>query len=735
MRYSVLIILRFSLLYGCLVLGISCYTAEKPRLPSECVRKVTNADRRVLARGPVVQNVTTNSVVIMGRPVESLLDSKVEIVIKTPGGASHTADGRHARKKDTFEIAVKGLPADTLCSYTVKVGGKRVGPFSFRTAPAGIDTPVRFAIYGDTRTYPKDHARVADAIANEQPCFTLCAGDLVTHGKDKSQWDPQYFIPARNLLANVPVFPCLGNHEERGQPYFDLFSLPGNESYYEMVYGPVRIVTVDQYQPYEKGSVQYKWLENVLAKKFKGWTLVQFHKPPFFGINWKRNTNRKVVDNLVPLFEKYGVDLVINGHYHYYFRTVPLSSKAGEKGIIYVISGGGGAPLHSADKDTPYMATTRSAHHYLICDATAGELKCRAMTPEGEEIDRFTLSRKSPPSAHAWPTLVDMIPGLVARLRVKMDMLAAFRKPFLEADSTEYTVTLKNPENFLCSVVAEWQTQKTAWKVKPVRKKFNLKPGEKKTLKVTLIPPAIDKLYPVPVLALTVTVGKQKPFTILEPLPVINRPRGVVVLVKKGPVLDGVLDDPCWKKAEKLELRADDGSGLPPNNTVTRVIAAPDGLYVGVDCAEDDMDHIRDGSRRRDAPIWRDDAVEFIIDPDCDRKTYFHFGVSIAGIMMDRIRDPQWKKNAFAWNGKWSSKVRKGEKGWQVEARVPWSDLGLKQAPSPGTKAGFNVMRNEYSPDSNAENGVRHEWSHWAVTFKGNSPDRFGTLVFKSAGR
>jgi len=57
-----------------------------------------------------------------------------------------------------------------------------------------------------------------------------------------------------------------------------------------------------------------------------------------------------VQDALVPLFEQYGVDMVFNGHDHHYERTCPIRagqcSSAQEGGVVYYVTGGGGAPLY-----------------------------------------------------------------------------------------------------------------------------------------------------------------------------------------------------------------------------------------------------------------------------------------------------------------------------------------------------------------------------------------------------
>ncbi len=358
----------------------------------------------VLARGPVVQNATQDSVTIMGRPVELYLQEKVTIAVTPRNGSTIRASGMYERSKDTFEITVTGLPHGTACGYTLSVGDQEVGPFHFITAPASDRQAVRIAFYGDTRTQPEKHESVANAILSERPCIVLHSGDLVTDGRKEEQWNPEYFLPARNLFAYVPVYPCLGNHEHRAKYFFDLHSLPGNESYYAFGYGCVRFIIVDLYGPYGPGSEQYKWLEAELAKPRRSWTIVMFHEPPF-GAHPSRGINWKVVENLVPLLGRYKVDVVVSGDDHHYVRSKPLGESDGAFGVTYLVSGGGGAPLYDVEQ-MPWTAVTYKGHHYIICDASPDELRFVVRDPEGKLIDTFVMKRNSPPVAIGYLDLI-----------------------------------------------------------------------------------------------------------------------------------------------------------------------------------------------------------------------------------------------------------------------------------------------------------------------------------------
>jgi hypothetical protein len=135
---------------------------------------------------------------------------------------------------------------------------------------------------------------------------------------------------------------------------------------------------------------------------------------------------------LVDLFEQNGVDVVFSGHIHNYQRTYPLRFvAAGSRpapdangrvagrwildtkydglthtepdGIIYVVSGAGGARLYSReqhDDPTSWQGFTAkfiaNTHSLTAVDVTTERLTFRQISATGEELDRFTITRRNP---------------------------------------------------------------------------------------------------------------------------------------------------------------------------------------------------------------------------------------------------------------------------------------------------------------------------------------------------
>jgi len=380
---------------ACVILS-SC-TAQTPGvLPEPVARADVPSAKEVLFRGPVVQRVTPDGVSILGKPAEDLIDREVIVTVTPQRGEPVSASGRFDEERDTFVVRVDGLPANTACEYEVSIGGRKVGPFHFITALASDDksTPFRFAVYGDTRTLPDRHKQVADSILRSRPRFVLVVGDLVTDGQDRPSWDTEFFGPARGMGAYVEMIPCYGNHEADSPYLINLFELPGNGHYFTVDYGYVRMITLDQYTPLEPGSEQYEWLLAELARDWDGWLFCQFHEPPFPSHPGGMLEHKRIEDIFAALAE-HGVDVLFCGHHHYYQRTKPIAMTRGQRGVVELICGGGGAPTAEAQA-APYSASVYTGMHHLVVDVTPETLSGKVITPEGRVVDTFVLERGAP---------------------------------------------------------------------------------------------------------------------------------------------------------------------------------------------------------------------------------------------------------------------------------------------------------------------------------------------------
>ncbi len=336
-----------------------------------------------LVRGPYLQSVTPDGVIVVW-----------ETDVPGEGGVAYgegETGGESARMTDGIRathhaIPLTGLAPYTLYHYRVEMDGAPLsggGDFTFRTAAAPGQSAFTFAVFGDTRTQHDVHRGVAARVLAVAPDFALHTGDLVEAGSDPSQWEI-FFEIERELMARVPLFSTLGNHEGDHANYFEAFYLPGNERWYWFDYGSVRFVClqVDGFAEFGPGSQQYAWLEGVLADSARDWLVVYFHAPPYTSA---ADTYEEVVrPALPPLFERYGVDLVFNGHKHNYERNEV-------RGVTYIVTGGGGAPLYAQQEREPTQAAFAMVHHLVLVEVDGARLRATAISDAGEVLDQFEL--------------------------------------------------------------------------------------------------------------------------------------------------------------------------------------------------------------------------------------------------------------------------------------------------------------------------------------------------------
>ncbi|MEA2077491.1 MAG: metallophosphoesterase [Candidatus Marinimicrobia bacterium] len=287
---------------------------------------------------------------------------------------------------------LNGLLPDTKYYYKVS-NDSDLYRGSFTTAPDSNETAIKFFVYGDTRTYPQDHDKVAEQIIekysadSELHSIILSVGDLVGNGDYEGDWDNQFFNQdypnIMEMLGNLPYQSCIGNHEKSGILFKKYFPYPFvNGRYWSFDYGPAHFVVVDQYTNYSTGSEQLNWIENDLSSTDKIWKIMMFHEP---GWSAGGHGNEIPVQNyLQPLCEEYNVQIVFAGHNHYYAR-------AEVNDVTHITTGGGGAPIYSADENYPNIVTATSAHHYCIVSIDNNSLFCEALDINNSVLDSFTI--------------------------------------------------------------------------------------------------------------------------------------------------------------------------------------------------------------------------------------------------------------------------------------------------------------------------------------------------------
>ncbi len=264
--------------------------------------------------------------------------------------------------------------------------------------------PVSFAVLGDTQNSPDIWGAIVKRIYEERPSFIIHVGDLVQNGYNKEDWVEEFFKPAKDLLRFYPLYPVLGNHEGNHPFYYQYIDLPSPEWFYTVKKGDVLFIFADTNKDILPGSDQYQKLEKILASSDETWKIMVHHHPVyvseegFYGNTWfQRSVHGDPNEmHLKKLYDTYGVDLVLNGHAHFYERTWPLFNDRvdPEKGVVYITTGGGNDEYSKfAANKSWYDARTRVINHFLSVNIVGHTLYGSAIDTAGHVFDTFTIQK------------------------------------------------------------------------------------------------------------------------------------------------------------------------------------------------------------------------------------------------------------------------------------------------------------------------------------------------------
>lgn len=305
-------------------------------------------------------------------------------------------------------VRLDGLDAGSVYYYEVMASDDNGGRLdsevlTFQTA-VGRGTAFTFAMVGDTQAQPAAVKRIADQVWSHRPNFVCVAGDLVTTGADKSHWTDHFFPNMGPLIGRVPLFPALGNHEGNAKNYYDYMDLPAPEYYYAYSYGDADFFVLDTQKPLDSASEQHRWLATALAESDAKWKFVIHHKPVYtsdendYGNTWLGHSELGDgnVRNLVPLYERYGVDIVFNGHIHVYERTFPIRENRAvdRNGVVYMTVGGGGGHLEQFAPFNPWFSEKKvRTHHFCHVSVNGDLLRVQAIDDSGRLFDHFEIRK------------------------------------------------------------------------------------------------------------------------------------------------------------------------------------------------------------------------------------------------------------------------------------------------------------------------------------------------------
>ncbi len=374
----------------------------------------------------IVLNVTqdpSTSLAVNWRTHDSITAGSAEIMIVVSNPTNATkANGIKAKTETVthdgivanYHSAVfAGLQPNTLYMYRVGQGNYWSEWFHVRTAGKPGDK-LSFIYLGDVqqgmrtfwpRVIREAYVKMPDAK------LILYAGDIVNRGRNDHEWG-ELFYGGGFIHSTIPGMMSPGNHEHADNAagineitslWRPQFTLPENgpegleeTCYYSDVQG-VRFISLNSQAIWFGGGgmqKQTEWLENILTNNPNRWTCVVFHHP-VYSVKANRD-NENLREKFQPIFNKYKVDLVLQGHDHAYGRgmqKIPMPRTKDTSPTMYVVSMSGSKMYANdqpawADKSGGYLQL------YQLITVDGNTLSYRSYTATGELFDAFDLAKR-----------------------------------------------------------------------------------------------------------------------------------------------------------------------------------------------------------------------------------------------------------------------------------------------------------------------------------------------------
>jgi hypothetical protein len=367
-----------------------------------------------VTRGPYLQRGTPGGMVVRWRtefPADSVLryglaPGLLDAVVESP---ALTVE---------HEVEVSGLAADTTYYYAIATStGTLAGgdaEHRFVTSPVpGTRRAVRAWAIGDSGTGNASARAVRDAYLGHPGSAATDVWLMLGDNAYPDGTDPEYqaavFDTYPTLLRNTVLWPAFGNHDAasassatQSGPYYEVFTLPrlgeaggvatGTEAYYSFDYANVHFVCLDSEgsDPSPTGAMA-TWLAADLAATDQDWVVAFWHHAPYSRGSHDSDFDPPMIDmreDVLPVLEAGGVDLVLAGHSHSYERSFLVDGHYGPSGTLapgMIVDGGDGDPAGDGSYEKPVLGP---APHLGAVYAVAGN----AGSAQGGQLNHPVMS-------------------------------------------------------------------------------------------------------------------------------------------------------------------------------------------------------------------------------------------------------------------------------------------------------------------------------------------------------
>ncbi len=432
---------------------------------------------QTVIRGPYLQSLTPFSIKIKWR-TNLASNSRVHYGT-TPGNLNLTEDVTGSVTDHTVKLS--NLQPNTKYYYSVGtttqvLAGPSTQHYFVTAPPFGTVQPFRVWGIGDFGKANQGQIDVMNSYVNytgsTHTDLWLWMGDNAYNDGTDAEYQTKVFDIYKNIMTYMPFYPCPGNHDYNSVcaipcfsnptghsgPYLDIVDVPTmgeaggvastRELYYSFDYANVHFISLnselgslipgyDWCGTYSSsnftGSPLHTWLISDLNANTKPWTVVYFHQPPYTKGSHDSDDIYELYmtamrQNFIPIFEQYGVDVVLCGHSHVYERSYLLrghygtsstfnnsykvdgrSGKASlseeyvkyldgvnpNRGTVYVVCGNSGSSEPGAAINHPAMYYGHDGYGSFVMDFNGLRLDAKYLKSDGTIGDEFTIIKTS----------------------------------------------------------------------------------------------------------------------------------------------------------------------------------------------------------------------------------------------------------------------------------------------------------------------------------------------------
>ncbi len=407
-------------------------------------------------RGPYLQVGTPTSINVRWRTDVST-NSRVNYGLTS---GSHTFSVENSTLTTEHEVTLSGLTPYTKYYYSIGTTSAILAgddsSHHFITSPnPGIDTPTRIWMLGDSGTKNANARAVRDAYynltGNQHTDLWLLLGDNAYPSGEDDEYQLAVFGMYDEMLRKSVLWPSRGNHDRgprdanddwtNGGTYYNIFSLPtageagglasGTEAYYSYDYGNIHFVCLESTLNTFRAdtSSMWQWLEDDLSQNNQLWTIAYWHHPPYSKGSHNSNTSTELIEmreRALPIFDAYGVDLVLSGHSHSYERSFlidghydrlktladsmiidggngridgdgaylkPTRGSAPHEGTVFIVAGSSGKVSSGTGMNHPVMVESIKTLGSVVVDIDENQLDAQFIDSNGNIQDYFTIRK------------------------------------------------------------------------------------------------------------------------------------------------------------------------------------------------------------------------------------------------------------------------------------------------------------------------------------------------------